>query len=209
MDGKESRSNHVDTERMLQSKFLNVALEHLCFKPEIDFFATNINTQFGKYAAFRPYPGAMYIDAFSIDWSDLKFYAFPHISVIPRVLSKLKQDSGEGIVVVPFCPTQVWYPAMLKMLALTPVLLNSRKSLLVLQQTLNQVHPMRKKINMLVIHLSGSLQKVNHCEEKHLKSCQLHGQWKQENGTIPMSKGLSSFVVKGTLIPFKQPLRWE
>ena len=74
---KESRSNHVDNEWMLQSKFLNLALEHLCFKPEIDHFPTNINTQFGKYAAFRPDPGAMYIDAFSIDWSDLKFYASP------------------------------------------------------------------------------------------------------------------------------------
>ena len=121
---KESRSNHVDTEWMLQSKALNLALEHLCFKPEIDLFATNINTQFGKYAAFRPDPGAMYIDAFSIDWSDLTFYALTPISIIPRILSKVKKDSAEGIIVVPFWPTQVWYLAMLKMLVSTPVLLN-------------------------------------------------------------------------------------
>ena len=30
---KESQSKHVDTEWMLQSKFLNLALEHLCVKP--------------------------------------------------------------------------------------------------------------------------------------------------------------------------------
>ena len=132
---KESRSNHVDTEWMLQTNVLNLALEHLSFKREIDLLATNINTQFGKYAAFRPDSGAMYIDAFSIDWSDLKFYAFPPIPVIPRVLSKVKQDSAEGIIVVPFWPTQVWYPAMLKMLVSTTVLLNSRKSPLVLPQT--------------------------------------------------------------------------
>ena len=35
--------------------------------------ATNINTQFSKYAAFRPDPGAMYIDGFGIDCSDLMF----------------------------------------------------------------------------------------------------------------------------------------
>ena len=52
---------------MLRSNFLNLALEHLCVKPEIDLFATNINTQFGKHAAFRLDPGTMYIDAFSID----------------------------------------------------------------------------------------------------------------------------------------------
>ena len=101
---------------MLQSKFLNLALEHLYVKPEIDLFATNINTHFGKHAAFRPDPATMYIDALSIDWSDLKFYAFPPISVIPEVLAKVKQDSAEGIIVVFFRPIQVWYPVMLKML---------------------------------------------------------------------------------------------
>ena len=87
---------------MLQSK--NLALEHLCFKPEIDLFSTDINTPFGKYASFRPDPGSMYIDAFRIYWSDLKFYVFPPIWVIPRVLSKVKQDSAEGIMVVLFSP---------------------------------------------------------------------------------------------------------
>ena len=106
---------------------MNLALEHLYFKPEIDLFATNINTQFGKYAAFRPDPGAMYIDAFSIDWSDLKFCAFPPISVIPRVLTKGRQDSAEGIIVVPFWPTQFSYLVMFKMLVSTPILLNSRE----------------------------------------------------------------------------------
>ena len=134
---KESRPNHVDTESMLQSKVWNLALEHICFKAEIDLFATNINTQFVKYAAFRPDPGAMYIDAFSIDGSDLKFYAFFPISVITIVLLKVKQDSAEGIIVVPFSPTQVCYSAMLKVLVSTPILLNSRKSLLVLPQTPN------------------------------------------------------------------------
>ena len=76
---------------VLQSKFLNLALEYLFFNLEIHLFATNINTQFGKYAVFRPYPRAIYINAFNIDWSNLKFYAFPPISVIPRVLSKMKK----------------------------------------------------------------------------------------------------------------------
>ena len=99
---RESRSNHVDTEWMLQSNFLNLALEPLCFKPRTDLFSTNLNAHFGIYPAFRQDPRAMYVDAFSIDWSDLTFYAFPPISVIPRGLSKVKQDSAEGIIVVPF-----------------------------------------------------------------------------------------------------------
>ena len=40
---EESRSDYVDIEWMLQSKFLNLALEKLCFKTKIDLFATSIN----------------------------------------------------------------------------------------------------------------------------------------------------------------------
>ena len=82
---------------MLQSKILNLTLEHLCFKPEIDLFATYINAQFGRYAAFRPDAGALYIDPISTDWSDLKFYAFPSISVI---FSKVNQERTEGIIII-------------------------------------------------------------------------------------------------------------
>ena len=101
---------------MLQSTFLNLALKHLRFKPKIDLFATNINTQIGKYAIFRPDSRAMYIVIFSINWTETKFYAFSLISVIPRVLSEVKRDSAEGIIVVPYWRTQVWYPETLKML---------------------------------------------------------------------------------------------
>lgn len=67
VNDKKSRSSHVDTALMLQSKFLILALEHLFFKPEIDLLALNINTQFGKYSAFKPDSGDIYIDAFRIE----------------------------------------------------------------------------------------------------------------------------------------------
>ena len=70
---KKSQSNRADTEWMPQSKLFNLELEHLYLKPEIDLFATNINAKFSEYAAFRPDPRAMYIDAFNIGWYHLKF----------------------------------------------------------------------------------------------------------------------------------------
>ena len=51
--------------------------------------------------------GAMHIDAFSIYWYNLKFYAFPPISVISNNIFKMKQDSAERIIVVPFWPIQI------------------------------------------------------------------------------------------------------
>ena len=47
----------------------------------------------------------MDIDAFRIDWSDLKFHAFPPISLIPRVFSEVNQDRAEVIIVAIFWPT--------------------------------------------------------------------------------------------------------
>ena len=85
-------------------------------KAEIDLFACNINGQFIKYAPLRPNPETIYIGTFIIEWDHLNFSAFSPVSVIPRALSKVKQDSAEGIIVVLLWPTQVWYPDMLTIL---------------------------------------------------------------------------------------------
>ena len=154
----------------------------------MDLFAININTKFAKYAAFRLDPRAMYIVEFSLDCSYLKFYAFLPISVIPRVLLKVKQDSTKRIIVVPFWKTQVWYLVIFQMLVPTPILLNSRKSLLVLPQTTNQVHPMWEKMNMLVVLLSVSSQKANHYQEMLLKSYQLYESVNKEKIQFPHEK---------------------
>ena len=52
-------------------------------------FATQINKQFSDHVAYRPDPEAKFIDAFTIDWSGLKFYAFPLIAIISRILFKI------------------------------------------------------------------------------------------------------------------------
>ena len=177
---------------MLKLKLLNLEFKYLCFKPKVDLFATNINTQSGKYAAIRRDPGAMYIEAYTIDWSYLRFHAFSPISSMPNVFSNVKHDSEEGILVVPLWLTQVWFPVMIKILISTPIILNPRKLLPVQPQAPKQVHPMWEKISMLVAHFSGSLQKANHCQEMLLMSYQLHGEWEQERSRIPISKGVSS-----------------
>ena len=79
----ESRNFHTDMEWMLNPKCLSDSLEQLHFKPDIDLFASRLNHQFPRYCAFKPDPGAMCIDAFSIPWTGLNFYAFPPFSVVP------------------------------------------------------------------------------------------------------------------------------
>ena len=78
----------METEWMLNNTLLSNALTKLEFTPEIDLFAARLTAQFPRYMAYRPDPGAEAMDAFTIDWSVLKFYAFPPFSIITAVLKK-------------------------------------------------------------------------------------------------------------------------
>ena len=94
----ESRQNRSETEWMLDKELLSKSLKTLNFTPEIDMFASRINAQFRRYVAYRPDPGAVAVDAFSINWTQQKFYAFPAFSIIPLVLKKIQQDKAYGIL---------------------------------------------------------------------------------------------------------------
>ncbi|XP_044588713.1 uncharacterized protein LOC123267891 [Cotesia glomerata] len=83
---------------------------------EIDLFASRINDKCATYCSWKRDPGAFAFDAFTICWSDWVFYAFPPFSIITKVIKKIRDDRAEGILVVPYWPTQVWFPAF-KMLS--------------------------------------------------------------------------------------------
>ena len=103
------------SEWMINEKILQQCLESLSSGPDIDLFASRMNYQLEKYVSFKPDPGAIAIDAFSL-LANLKFYAFPPFSVIPMVLRKIQADKAIGICVFPNWPTQAWFPKATAML---------------------------------------------------------------------------------------------
>ena len=199
---RESRVCHVDSEWMLSPRYLHQSLNLLSFKPDIDLFATQINRQFSDYVAHRPDPEAKFTDEFTMDWSDLKFYAFPQIAIISRFLSKISQDEAKGIIVVPYWRNQVWYPVMMMSI---PILLNSRKSLLQLSQSPIRITQCGKRWTLL--WHTGSFRRPQHCQKLLLRSYQLPGDREQRNITIGTSNGLLTFVINGRQISFVQPLK--
>ena len=127
--------NHAivsETEWMLNNTLLSNALSELDFTPEIDLFASRLNAQFPQYVAYRPDPGVRAVDAFTIDWCLLKFYAFPPFSipVIASVLKKIKEDKATGVCILPHCPTQAWFLMVEKMAVRKSVVLLPSRSLL-------------------------------------------------------------------------------
>jgi hypothetical protein len=61
------------------------ATVHL-FMPNIDLFTSRLNHQVERYVALHPDPEAEAIDAFSLDWSSNKCYAFPPFSLLGKVV---------------------------------------------------------------------------------------------------------------------------
>ena len=114
--------------------------EKICHKwgtPDIDLFANRLNCKVTRYCSWKPDPGAVAIDALTEDWSGKFFYAFPPFNMIGRVLRKVENDKAEGILVVPFWPTQHWFSKFSRMCTNTPAVLFSRDA----QPTLS--HPWR------------------------------------------------------------------
>ena len=115
---KESRLFNDRTEWTLKGEIFARITTHWG-TPEIDLFATRLNTQLPKFVSWKPDPVSCFVDAFTISWSSLYFYAFPPFCQIHRILQKiLEEQAPQGIMILPFWPTQVWWPQLLKTLSL-------------------------------------------------------------------------------------------
>ncbi|KAI8431183.1 hypothetical protein MSG28_001221 [Choristoneura fumiferana] len=98
-----SRITNIDTEWELKNscfQFITKKLGH----PNIDLFATRINKKCDLYVSWKRDPEAFDIDAFTLRWTDLYFYAFPPFSLIMKCLRKIINDEATGILVVPYWP---------------------------------------------------------------------------------------------------------
>ena len=82
----------------------------------IDMFASRLNNKLSTYCAWKADPGSTYTDAFSVDWNNHNFYAFPPFILLPRCQQKISQDKATGVLIAPSWPTQTWFPLLLQFL---------------------------------------------------------------------------------------------
>lgn len=121
--------------------------------PEIDLFASRSNKKCEKFISWKNDPESVAIDAFTVNWSNLFFYAFPPFSIILRVLKKIRTDGARGIVVVPQWQSQPWFPLFMEMLESEPVIFQPNINLI---NSLNrQTHPLWKQLSLVAGVLSG------------------------------------------------------
>ena len=128
-------------------------------KPAIDLFASRLNFQLKPYVAGKPDPEACHVDAFTLDWSNVVFYAFPPFSIISQVIKKIELDGATGILIVPDWPTQAWYPLLRRLLLADPLRLNWQHDLVILPFSTGP-HPLGKKLQLTACHLDSLLNAV-------------------------------------------------
>ena len=57
------------------------------------------------------------LDGFSVSWKRQSLFLNPPWSAIPRVLHKIQEDRAQGVLVIPFWPSQAWWPLALRLRA--------------------------------------------------------------------------------------------
>ena len=155
----QSRIMNIDTEWKLASyayKKINIMFG----SAQIVLFASRINSKCKIYCSWFKDPNAVAVDAFTLSWENLNFYAFPPFSMITKVLQKIINEKAIGIVVVPCWTAQSWFPIFLNLLVQNPLVFKANKKLL-LSPCRTLIHPLADRLTLLAGLLSG-----NHLREK-------------------------------------------
>lgn len=195
----ESRKFNENIEWMLNADIFKQLVE-IWGIPDIDLFATRLNTQLALYSSWKPDPGCKFIDAFSESWCDLYCYIFPPFSLLGRVVQKLRRDQAEGIVVVPMWPTQSWFSDLMQLVIDNPIIL-PMKNLLTLPQT-DKVHPLQEKLKLIACRVSGKVSKSINFRQKQVTLSSLPGE-KTLSDNIQFILGNGQhIVIKDRLIHF-------
>lgn len=148
----ESRLADPDTEWSLSDKAFRRVSKN--FGPfDVDLFASLINNKCDTYVSWFPDPGAITTDAFTLSWEDLKFYAFPPFILLPRVLRKIVDDGAAGVLVVPWWPSQAWFPLFRRLSISDPIVFSPSHSLL--SSPFRDHHPAWRTLSLVVGRLSG------------------------------------------------------
>lgn len=118
--------------------------------PEVDMFASRLNHKVEKYIAWKPDPGAIAIDAFTVDWAKYQLiYCFPPFSLIGKVLQHIQMSKVMAILVVPHWETQFWYPRLLQMMQDQPITISNHSQTLTLPYSPKEVLPLYPKLKLI------------------------------------------------------------
>ena len=149
-----SRGKIVPTEWSLHPSVVKHVF-NLLGMPHVDLFASHLNHQLPTFCSRHSHPKAWKVDALSFDWTGIQAYAFPPISLVHLVLTKVERELSRILLVAPFWPRQPWFPRLLDLLVQPPVRLPIRPDLLTQPRTQFR-HPDPASLHLCAWMLSKS-----------------------------------------------------
>ena len=171
---------------------------------QVDLFAARHNAQLPQYFSFKPDPGAVAVDAFAQDWSNLTPYAFPPFLMVGRCLQKIREEKVEKAVIVsPLWRSQAWYPLLLHMNISNPCLLPQLKDLLTNPQ--GDQHPLMVlgELTLIAWQVSGNPWRVKEFQRKQSILSVLPGDEGLRNPTLRLGDCGKAGAVRGISILFQ------
>jgi hypothetical protein len=141
--GRVSKAQTRDIEVQLNP----VVFHHLktCgpFLPVIDWFASSANAQLPRYYSWCEVSksSAEGYDAFSFFWGDECGFMFPPFNLLPRILSKIRQEGARVLLIHPQWPGAIWAPSLAEITVMREDLEQSA-DLLRYPESPNLRHPM-------------------------------------------------------------------
>lgn len=149
-----SRKKFQDTEWQLNDIVYTQITDYFGL-PDIDLFASRCNAKCDVYVTWKNDPDALAVDSFTISWKNKFFYAFPPFAMITKVMHKIIKEKAEGIVVVPYWPSQPWFPLLHKLNSSELLFFGPDINLLTSPFRAN--HNLHRTLKLVAAKLSGKL----------------------------------------------------
>ena len=118
-----SRAEHCEHSYFLTQETFDALASELAFPLTVDCFASRLNFKLPKFISRYFDPLSFWVNAFTLVWTD-GVYCFPPLPIIHRVLTKfIADETGHGLLICPYWPSQSWYPTLLSLLIAPPILI--------------------------------------------------------------------------------------
>ena len=145
--GRPLQEEPNSTHRVVPVSQIFKQITRLWEHPQIDLFATNLNTKPPTYVSPIPDPQAWAVDALNISWKNIVGYAISPTAFLSRVFQKLQSQECRLILIAPGWPTKPWFWDLVKLFLDHPRQLPPICSLLK-QPLNNQFHSHPESLNL-------------------------------------------------------------
>ena len=188
-------------------KIDSTVIRHFIKECQIDLFASRLTRQLDRYVSWRPDSGAIHVDAFTINWTNLNAYAFPPFNLIPAVLHKTRKEKATLVLIAPLWSAQPWWPLLIDLVIDYPIYLGSDPNLLTDVSHPKAIHPLYPALKLAVWRISGDIMKQQAFHQQ-LSTCSptvLRPQ-PPRHATVPGLNGVAG-VKDGRVIPLGRTIR--